>query len=165
MAIQRRTLLAAAATALVAGCGFELRQAPQFAFRSIYVAGSPGSALVRDIKRSIATAKDIAVVEDPAAAQVVLDVLLDRREKVVVGINATGQVREFQLRARFQFRLRTAQGKELIPQTELLQQRDISYTETAALAKESEEQVLYRDMQADIAQQLMRRLAAVKTIA
>jgi len=161
----RRLFLAASATALVAGCGFQLRQAPVFAFQKIYVSSAPGSALVDDIKRGIGTGSNIAVVADPAAAQVILDVLLDRREKVVVGINASGEVREFQLRTRFQFRLRTPQGKELIPATELLQQRDIGFTESTALAEEQGEQLLYRDMQADIVQQVMRRLAAVKTIA
>ena len=93
-----------------------------------------------------------------------LDVLQEQREKVVVGLNATGQVREFQLRTRVRFKLRTPQGKELIPDTELLQQRDISFNESAVLAKEAEEGLLYRDMQTDIVQQLMRRLAAVKSI-
>ena len=83
---------------------------------------------------------------------------------MVVGLGASGQVREFQLRNRVRFRLRTREGKELIPETELLQQRDISFSEAVALAKEAEEQLLYRDMQADIAQQLVRRLAAVKTL-
>jgi len=40
--------------------------------------------------------------------------------------------------------------------------RDISYNETNALAKEGEEALLYRDMETDIAQQMMRRLAALK---
>jgi LPS-assembly lipoprotein len=161
----RRTFLAAAATALVAGCGFQLRQAPQFAFRTIYVGGAPNSALVQDIRRGIATARDITIVADPNAAQVILDVLLDRREKVVVGLNATGQVREFQLRTRFRFRVHTPQGKELIPMVELVQQRDIGFTETTALAEEQGELLLYRDMQQDIVQQLMRRLAAIQAIA
>jgi len=158
-------VLLGCAVSVLAGCGFQLRQAPQFAFQTIYIASGPNSSTVRDIRRGIATGSNVKVVNDPSAAQVVLDVVLDRREQVVVGLNATGEVREFQLRSRFQFRLRTAQGKELIPLTELLQQRDISYTESAALAKEDEQQLLYRDMQADIVLQLMQRLAAVKTIA
>ena len=158
-------MLLGCAVSVLAGCGFQLRQAPQFAFQTIYIASGPNSSTVRDIRRGIATGSNVKVVNDPSAAQVVLDVVLDRREQVVVGLNATGEVREFQLRSRFQFRLRTAQGKELIPLTELLQQRDISYTESAALAKEDEQQLLYRDMQADIVLQLMQRLAAVKTIA
>jgi len=83
---------------------------------------------------------------------------------VVVGLNASGQVREFQLRSVVRFRLRTPQGRELIPETELVQQRDISFNESAVLAKEAEETLLYRDMQSDLVQQLMRRLAAVKTV-
>ena len=93
-----------------------------------------------------------------------LDILLDQREKTVVGVNASGQVREFQLRVRVRFRLRTPQGRDLIPETELLQQRDISFNESAVLAKEAEEGLMYRDMQSDIVQQLIRRLAAVRSI-
>lgn len=164
---RRSLILAVAASAALAGCGFQLRQAPTFAFSSIYVAAAPNSSLGRELKRSIASAGNMIVVSDAGqlnTAQVVLDVLGDQREKVVVGMNASGQVREFQLRTRFTFRLRTPQGKELIPATELLQQRDISFNESAVLAKEAEENLLYRDMQTDIVQQLLRRLAAVKTI-
>jgi Rare lipoprotein B len=71
-------------------------------------------------------------------------------------------VRELELRLRVQFRLRTPTGVELIPPTELLQKRDISYSESIALAKEAEEALLVRNMQTDVVQQLMRRLAAVR---
>jgi len=91
-----------------------------------------------------------------------MDLLQEQRERVVVGLNASGQVRELQLRLRIRFKLRTPGGHELIPDTELLQQRDISYNETIALAKEAEEALLYRNMQTDLVQQLLRRLAAVK---
>ena len=91
-----------------------------------------------------------------------MDLLQEQRERVVVGLNASGQVRELQLRLRIKFKLRTPGGEELIPDTELLQQRDISYNETIALAKEAEEALLYRNMQTDLVQQLLRRLSAVK---
>jgi LPS-assembly lipoprotein len=102
----------------------------------------------------------------PAAAgnQVIFDLPQELREKVVVGLNSSGQVREFQLRTRIHFRLRTPQGKELIPDTELVQQRDITFNEAAVLAKEAEESLLYRDMQTDLVQQLMRRLAAIRSL-
>ena len=78
------------------------------------------------------------------------------------GLNASGQVRELQLRLRIKFRLRTPTGAELIPETELLQQREISYSETIALAKEAEEALLYRNMRTDLVQQLMRRLSLTR---
>jgi LPS-assembly lipoprotein len=93
---------------------------------------------------------------------VVLDIVQEQREKTVVGMNSSGQVREFQLRIRFKFKVRTPQGKELVPETEILQKRDITFNESAVLAKEAEEALLYRDMQTDIVQQLMRRLANIK---
>jgi LPS-assembly lipoprotein len=165
--MNRRTLFALASVTALSACGFQLRQAPTFAFKSIYVASLPASTLGNELKRTIAHSDGLTVINSPSGlttAQVVLDVLTDTREKVVVGLTASGQVREFQLRTRLKFKLRTPQGKELIPETELLQQRDISFNESAVLAKESEENLLYRDMQTDIVQQLMRRLAAVKTL-
>ncbi|MBI5275021.1 MAG: hypothetical protein HY854_01040 [Burkholderiales bacterium] len=162
----RRRSFALGGAALLAGCGFQLRQAPNFAFDSISVASPTATSLAGELRRSIASSGRVEVVpaEQQARAQVVLDLVSELREKVVVGLNATGQVREFTLRTRLKFRLRTPKGKELIPETELLQQRDISFNESAVLSKEAEENLLYRDMQTDLVQQLLRRLAAVKTV-
>jgi len=165
--LQRRLLLAQGATLALAGCGFQLRGAPELAFASIFVNVADTSALGNELKRNLGSLGTLQIVSDPAqlaSAQAVLDILAEQREKTVVGVNATGQVREFQLRLRIRFRLRTPQGKELIPDTELLQQRDISFNESAVLAKEAEESLMYRAMQTDIVQQLMRRLAAVRTL-
>jgi LPS-assembly lipoprotein len=71
-------------------------------------------------------------------------------------------VREFELRMRVTFKLRTAKGLVLIAPSVIEQHRSISFNESAVLAKEAEETLLYRDMQADVVQQLLRRLAAVK---
>ncbi len=162
---RRLILIGGGAAAALAGCGFELRKAPDFAFRSIAIpAGTP---MANELRRTIASAGDVQVVGRQLPvdqAQVVLDLVAELREKVVVGLNASGQVREFQLRSIVRFRLRTPQGRELIPETELVQQRDISFNESAVLAKEAEETLLYRDMQTDLVQQLMRRLAAVKSV-
>lgn len=160
----RRLFLASALPLAAAGCGFKLRQAPTFAFSTIHVQAVRNSPFANELRRSIASSGRVEVIDDPARAQVVMELLGEQREKVVVGLNATGQVREFQLRTRIRFRLRNVQGREFIPETELLQQRDISFTESAVLSKEAEENLLYRDMQTDLVQQLMRRLAAVKSI-
>ncbi len=149
------------------GCGFQLRGAPDFAFDSIYVNGA-NSAFTNELKRNLRAQGTVQVVEELAkrdTADVILDILADLREKTVVGVNATGQVREFQLRTRIRYRLRTPKGREITPDTELLLQRDISFNESAVLAKEAEEGQIYRDMQSDLVQQMLRRLAAVKTIA
>ena len=82
----------------------------------------------------------------------------------IIYTNSAGQVRELTLRLTVRFRLRTPAGKELISAGEIRQQRDITYNETNALAKETEQNLLYRDMQTDIAQQIVRQLGAVKQL-
>jgi LPS-assembly lipoprotein len=158
--MRRRALAAFAPSLLLAGCGFRLRQAPTFAFKTIYINAPATSPIGQDLKKTLASGGTVKVLASPAEADVVLDVLAETRQKVVVGLSAVGQVTEFELRMRFRFRLRTREGRELIPDTEVTQSRDVSFTESAALSKEPEEQLLYRDMQADIVQQTMRRMAA-----
>ncbi len=166
MDVSRRSwALALLASGVLAGCGFKLRGSQNFAFTSIAIGPNPGGGVVQELRRSFGGAVQVLGVDVPQTqAQVVLKVLGEQREKLVVGVNASGQVRELQLRLRVRFRLDTPQGRELIDDTEIVQQRDISYSETAALAKETEEALLFRDMQSDIAQQIQRRLAAVKQI-
>jgi LPS-assembly lipoprotein len=159
--IARRAFLLA--TGALAGCGFELRRAPELRFRTIQLVGfKPRSPLHDELRTNINASTTTLVVEGPAQAQVVLESIDDVREKVVVASSAVGQVTEFQLRERFNFRLKTLSGRELIPKTEILQNRDMSYTESAALGKEQEEAFLYRAMQSDIVSQVMRRLASVQ---
>jgi LPS-assembly lipoprotein len=161
--LRRRLGAALLITGLVAGCGFKLRGSQNFNFTSIAVTPNPGGALADELRRALAGSVRVLAADEPVVqAQVVLQVLSEAREKVVVGVNASGQVRELQLRLRVKFRLTGAQGKELIEGDEIRQQRDISYSETAALAKETEEALLYRDMQSDIVQQILRRLATLK---
>ena len=158
-------MLAALAAPSLGGCGFALRQAPDFAFKTIYSSLPEGSPLGVELRRTLQATGKVRVITDPrriADAEVVLDSLNDQRERVIVSTNSAGQVREIVLRTRFRFRLRTQGGVVLIPETELLLEREISFNETAVLANEAEERLLYRDMQSDVVQQLMRRLAAVR---
>lgn len=162
------TVALGAGAASLGGCGFALRQAPKFAFTSLRVSGALGGA-ARALQREIGSS-GIQVVTaarpagDTAAPQVVLNVLIDRRERVVVGKLANGQVRELQLRYRFRFNLTTPGGKTLLEEDEILIERDISFSETAVLAKAAEEQTMFNDMQGDVVQQVMRRLASVKSV-
>ena len=144
-----------------------MRQPPQFAFKTLYVGVPETSLFGIELRRNLAALANVQLITDPArqqTADVILDILQEQRIKTVVGINAAGQVREFQLRFILRFRLRTAKGRELIEPTELAQQRDISFNEAAVLAKEAEEAQLYRNMQTDLVQQILRRLAAVKDL-
>jgi LPS-assembly lipoprotein len=157
----RRLLLAAAAVPWLTACGFQLRQAPRFSFARIALA-LPNTELATELRRQLQANEQIEIVTDPARAEVVLDSAGELRQRVIVSITAAGEVREFQLRIRFKFSLRAADGRELLPESEILRQIDQSYSESSALSKEAEALMLYQSMQGDIVQQVLRRLATVK---
>lgn len=153
--------LALPAAALLGGCGFQLRRPPELQFQSIALLGfAPRSPMADALREQLRL--QVRVLEAPERAQVVLRALEDQRERSVVASTSAAQVRELQLRLKLSFRADTPAGRELIPSSELLLQRDMSYSETAALAKEFEEAELFREMQADLVGQVLRRLAAVK---
>jgi LPS-assembly lipoprotein len=165
-ALPRRGFLAAVSASFVlAGCGFELRKAPTFSFKTIAVPAD--TVFANYVRRNLRSAGTVEVLPKDQAdkAEAVLEILAENRESVVISTNSAGQVREMQLRLSVRFRLRGQGGKELLAPAVIQQVRDITYNETAALAKESETELLFRDMQTDIAQQILRRLAAAKPIA
>ena len=158
-------LVAAPVAAGLSACGFQLRSVADYPFRTLYANFAIASPLGVELRRNLLGTGRIDVWSEPAQmlkADVILDILGEERQQVVVGINALGQVRELQLRLRVRFRLRSPDGRVWIDEVELAQQRDLSFTEAAALSKEIEQAMIYRDMQTDIVQQIMRRLAMVK---
>jgi LPS-assembly lipoprotein len=145
------------------GCGFKLRGNQSYVFSRMAITPSPGGAIAAQLRSELGRNTQVIAADAPLTqAQVVLRVSSEQREKVVVGVNTSGQVREMQLRIRVRFSLSTPKGKDIVVDDEILQQRDFSFNESAALAKEAEEALLYRDMQSDLVQQLMRRMAAIK---
>ena len=160
----RRRLLAAGllgAASLLAGCGFRLRRSAALPFRTLYTGFAPTSAIGAEFRRLVRVAEDTELVDDPKKAEARLEVLREQREREVVAFSTTGRPREYQLRLRFGFRVVDAQSRELLPPTVLVLSRDLVSTDIEVLAKQQEEELLFRDMQSDLVQQLLRRLAAI----
>ena len=159
---RRAALLSLWALALpLAGCGFELRQPPPLPFRSIALVGFRPESPLRAVLRAELERAGVALREMPGQADAVFDVLADTRDKTVAASTAFGQVRELQLRVRLRFRVATPGGRLLLPPSDLLLTRDMSYNETDALAKQQEEALLYRALDEDIVAQVLRRLASL----
>lgn len=145
---------------LTAACGFQLRGQATLPFETLYVAIPATSPLGTELKRNIIAGTRTRLVDTPAEAQAILELLAEERSKTILSFDTAGQVREYQLRYRMRFRVRDARGRDYLPQSEIRLTRDVSYNNSQVLAKESEEQLLYRDMQSDVVQQVLRRLAA-----
>jgi LPS-assembly lipoprotein len=156
-----RKLLAVALCLALAGCGFQLRGTADVPFETLYLPNS-NTGIALDLKRNIQTGTRAKVVDDPKTAQAILQFTEETRNKEILSLTGTGRVREFQLRYRVGFRVHDGKGGEYVPQSTIQLTRDVTFNDAEILAKESEEQLLFRDMQTDMVQQIMRRLAAAQ---
>jgi LPS-assembly lipoprotein len=146
---------------VVAGCGFRLRGTAEVPFQTLYLPNAT-TGIALDLKRNIQAGTNAKVVDDPAKADAVLQFTEDARQKEVLSLTGTGRVREFQLRYRVGFRVHDGKGNDFVPANTIQLTRDVTFNDAEILAKEQEEQLLFRDMQADMVQQILRRLAAAK---
>ena len=145
----------------LAGCGFQLRGTADLPFETLYVP-NPTAGIALDLKRNIQAGTRAKVVDDAKEAQAVMTFTEETRQKEILSLTGTGRVREFQLRYRVGFRVHDGKGGDYVPQSTIQLTRDVTFNDSEILAKEAEEQLLFRDMQSDMVQQIMRRLAAAQ---
>jgi LPS-assembly lipoprotein len=159
-----RTVAALLIAASLTACGFQLRGSNgsyTMPFHSLYLTFPDTSGLGTELKRNL-RAGDVVIAEQPGQAEAQFVVLRENRGKSILSLNSLGRVREYLLTYTLSFAVRDPKGVELLPATEITLRRNMAFDETQVLAKESEEALLYRDMQADLVQQIMRRLAALR---
>jgi LPS-assembly lipoprotein len=158
-----RALALLALTALTAGCGFQLRGQAELPFETLFIPGS--TPLVVELKRNVVAGSRTRLVASPGEAQAVLGFTQEQRDKIILSFNTAGRVSEYQLRYRVGFRVTDSKGGQVyLPTSEIQLTRDVSYSDEQVLAKEAEEVQLYRDMQRDMVQLIMRRLVTAKSV-
>lgn len=160
---RRRLLIALGASSVLGACGFQLRGSANLPFATLHVVGAGNTPLGQELRRSL-RASNVRLEDVPAQAEATLQILSEIRDRLILSLGGQGRVREYTLRYRLAYQL-TGKGGVITPPTEILLKRDISFNDNEALAKESEEAMLYRDMQTDAVQQLIRRLQATKVAA
>ncbi|MDO8300319.1 LPS assembly lipoprotein LptE [Lacisediminimonas sp.] len=156
------SILILATSLLLAACGFQLRGSGASAmlpFNTMYI--DPTGVGI-DLKRRLARSDATTLVNDRKAAEAIVEIISEVRERLVLSLNSQGRVREYTLNYRVNFRIKDNTGRELRPDSQVVVQRTLSFNESQVLAKEGEEATLYRDMQSDMVGQLLRRIAATR---
>jgi LPS-assembly lipoprotein len=164
----KKALGALVLAASLSACGFQLRGSNgsyNMPFHSLYLGFSDSSALGVALKRNLRSTNQVVIVDKPDGADAQFIVLTEARNKSILSLNALGRVREYLLSYTLSFTVRDAKGNVLLAPAEITLRRNMSFDETQVLAKQSEEALLYNDMQADIVQQILRRMAAIKPAA
>ena len=157
-----RALLTLLLCTLLSGCGFQLRGNYALPFETLHIALPESSPLYQMLKRNIESSSKTRLVDTPQEAEATLTVIKDQTANSILSLSGTGRVREYQLVRQFVFRVHTIEGRDFIPQSDILLRRDLPYSDADIISKGTESTLLQRDMQSDLVQQLMRRLAAAK---
>lgn len=147
---------------LLTACGFHLRGASTFPFKTIFVTGSESTPLGLALRRNLKSQNNVQLTQEANEADVVLDLLSERPEKVILSLTVQGFVREYTLNSYLTFQVRDKDGKVVLPPTTIMASRAISYNENVVLSKAVEEAALFKEMQGDLIQQVVRRLSALK---
>jgi len=153
-------VLAVSVAATLAACGFHRRIPQPLNYERIALSGfADRSTMAEEIRRALPpTAR---IVPSVLESQVVIEAVEDTQKTTVEASTAFGQVRELELHVKLRYRVLDPNGTELLPLADVERFRDMTYDEKDALAKDTELKALYRDMQSDMANQLIRVLSAV----
>jgi LPS-assembly lipoprotein len=114
------------------------------------------------LQRYIRASGSTQIVEDAKSADAIFQQVGDNRQKSILSVNAQGRVREYRLQLTYTFRVVNQKGQVLVPLNEVALTRDISFDDSNILAKDLEEGLLWRDMNNDLVNQIMRRLSIIK---
>lgn len=155
----RQVLILSSVLALSA-CGFQLRGDASLPYQSLYIEG--GQDIVVDLQRAIRPTAT-KVTASPQDAEAVLQITGESREKRILGLTSAGRVSEFRLLYRVDFKVAGKNGVDLLSPQQIELRRDITFNDSQTLAKESEEALLYRDMQSDAVQQIIRRMSVARS--
>jgi LPS-assembly lipoprotein len=162
----RRLWISLMMTLPLAACGFQLRGSRASAnlpFSSVHLEIAKNSPIERELRNAILSQGNTAIATDRKSADITVRVLSERQEKKVLTLNAQGQVREFSLLYRLNFNAKDSAGKILVPSTELALQSSMAFSESQALAKETEERMIFADLRGDAVSQIIRRLTRISS--
>ena len=158
----RRPSLAAAALALLAGCGFHLRgQVPlPAAVAAPYIeAGDRYTPLYAALDERLRAAGAVPAA-DAASASAVIRLHVDETGRDLLSVTADNKPGEYEVYYAAEFSV-TDGATELLERKQVRLTRDYGYDESAVLAKEHEEESLRVALAGEIADLILRRLAAL----
>jgi LPS-assembly lipoprotein len=144
-----------------AGCGFQLRGSFELPYQSIFVSASSTSTVASNIRREL-TGTPTRVLTSGEGADARLNILDERRDRLILSLSGAGRVREYDLKMRVRYQLVDGKGAVIIPSSEIQLSRILAYDDTKIIAKQQEEAMLYADMDKDAVGQILRRMVAVK---
>jgi LPS-assembly lipoprotein len=159
-----KLILAGAALASLAACGFQLRGASPLHFKTVYV-DAPIATYQRnalaDRLRNLLIVAGTQVTPSSKEAELTLKLGAEQRTKTILALTSAGRVAEYRLEMNLSYQALGASGQQRLPPTQIRFIRDLTYDDSQYSAKAAEEDFLYRSMEEDAVQQILRHLRRV----
>lgn len=152
-------LLAGLIALLFSGCGWHLRGSgeSQLSIDSLYLSSSDSySAFNQQFRRALA-AQGITLSDSPGDAEYTLSLGQEKRDRRTISVANDALASEYELTYGIRYRLEK-DGEVLLPSTVAEVSRTYEFDRNAIVAKSEEQELIYREMQADVIQQILRRL-------
>ncbi|HEY4292343.1 LPS assembly lipoprotein LptE [Luteibacter sp.] len=149
------------AVALLAGCGFHLRQTASLppGMKKIHLTVSAGGRLERDLARALKNS-DVTIVDEPAPDAAELSITSNAFRTDSLTVSGTARVTEYAVRYHVDFNAKAADGTVIIPSQAIDMSREFSYDATNTIGTASQTEELQRSLIGDMVQAILFRLQA-----
>lgn len=150
-------------TCLVTACGFHLRGSVDFpeAFRAVYIEQQSGLGILRGELTEQLSYSNSAIVESRSEADVVIRILGEERNTRTLSLSRAGKSTELELTYEVRYELLDREGNRLLSEQKLEMVRNYFNDQTDVIGKSNEESLIFKEMQRQTANSLLRRVRAV----
>ena len=159
-----RIVFALLCALLLSACGFQLREQivlPAALQRIALEFSDPFTPLRRDLASALERAG--AEIVAPGTAGVgVLRVPVESMLTEPLTVSEAARVQEYIVRHRVEVEIVDAAGKVLLPRATIELTRDYSFDETQALGAAAEDELLRKELQREMVQQVLRRIETLR---
>jgi LPS-assembly lipoprotein len=160
----RRYITLALLVSLIQACGFQLRGALDLSedISPIYLQQNNLFELGREIK-ALLNANKLQIAENEQQAKAQLALLSEGKSRRVLSVDSNGRGREYLLNYTVNFSIKVKQTTGINQQGRqdtISVRRSLVYEPEAVLAVANESEILYKDMQRDVARLILLRLQA-----
>ncbi|MGD9660869.1 MAG: LPS assembly lipoprotein LptE [Porticoccaceae bacterium] len=163
-ALVRSCLALFLSTAVVSGCGWQLRGAgmiPEDLKTLHVVSRDPNGKLSRELARALRSA-GVEVPASTADAQLSLVITQERSLVRVATVNENARVSEQELTEEATFMVVDKEGIQAVPLSTVTVQRIFEYNEDNVLATQDERELIRKEMRRDLISQMLNRLRQLR---
>jgi LPS-assembly lipoprotein len=152
--------VAAVSLVLLPGCGFHLRDGVELpaVLETTYLQSKALYSGIATELRLELTSAGADLTDQRDAATGVVNILNERSQRRVLSVGSAGRASEYELFEEVSFVLEDPQGNVLLEPQTLRMTRDLVFDDTQLLGKVSEAEVIRRQMQRDLARQIITRI-------